>query len=372
MHHAAPEPFKTPEGFSARSNAEGLTRERLVRTVFSFGNVRTQSYGCLALKSDGAVAVYDHANERRYDFDGERLTFLSAEGRRGVEVSVFCSGDDFVLFARDGHYLTPVVELAAEAERSGAPKIIVNTVPKSGTYFCGRICEWMGFRPVRLHLSAQAFIDNRGLRAREIHRDTQSRGVSCPASAVAAVMADGEYAVAHIEAPDQIACCRAQGASIIHCVRDLRDALVSLWRFKIDTVGATSPTDEVWRAVQGPDQFLAFLSFYAERDVRHLIDCAHAICIQPDPKLRFEDLSAGLLTDRAARDLDALVPGLAPRFAEGLADSVGKPTSTLSERHADHHEIWSSAAQRFYEISGLREANRALGYDLGAEAQRAA
>jgi hypothetical protein len=134
--------------------------------------------------------------------------------------------------------------------------------------------------------------------------------------------------------------------------------------FKLDVVGPRSPADQVWRSVAGRDRFLAFLSFFAELDIKSAIACAYAIAPETTNVLRFEDLVSGLLPPRTIGEFNAIEPGLGTQFAEALPLAVGAPTSTLSKRHADYREHWSEAAQAFYIESGLRDANRAIGYDL--------
>jgi len=40
----------------------------------------------------------------------------------------------------------------------------------------------------------------------------------------------------------------------------------------------------------------------------------------------------------------------------------GKPTSTSSDSRSDFRQLWSEAAQDFFEASGLARLNQQLGY----------
>ena len=96
-------------------------------------------------------------------------------------------------------------------------------------------------------------------------------------------MGAGEVVVGHIEHQDELDAIVGAGSTLIHSVRNLRDVLVSVFRFMTCVVAPDSAADAVWRAVPEPSGFLAFLAYFPERDLAHLCQVAAAIAERPNP-----------------------------------------------------------------------------------------
>lgn len=335
--------------------------KQLSRVVYRYGSAG-EWYGNVVLGSDGLVHAYDHPNERRWSLSGESLHFLNDAGAVSSILRYFPLAHSFFQDGGSGLRLVPVLALQNAAASKHTSRLIVNTIPKAGTYLVDAVLKRLGLSSLGLHLGDLVLHDNRAVRPHDIHWNPHERLVECSASAIATVMEAGEYAVGHLCDPDEIEKVANNGVHIIQCVRDLRDVLVSLWTFKRSKVKPSDHADLLWRKFDGESGFLAFLVYYVDRDIVHLRSTAQAISARSGPILRFEDLCFGSLPASATKGLDAIEPGLGSAFANLLPKVVDVQTSTLNQPHADHRTIWSTAVEEFFQASGLGEANVALGY----------
>ena len=333
---------------------------RIWRTVYRYGSLGAGHFGDLVLRRDGCVGQYRHPNETTFRITGETLAFFDAGGSQTNTFAFAASVNAFV--ARDaGLYLLPYFEMPPTQPAPDAePALLINTVPKSGTYLLEASAAKCGLQRTRLHLFAHVCDDYRGLPDTEMHIAPEQHRRTVPASAIAQMLQPGEVAVGHIDDHVQLDAAAAAGVRIVHCVRDLRAVLTSLYRFKRQVVRPISPADAVWRGLGDAEGFLAFLSFFADRDIAHVARTAACILGRSEPRLRFEDLTCA--ADPAT--LAAQLPGWreAAAFAAAVFQTRGQPTSTLLARADSPAQLWSEAAEAFFQETGLGRLNAELGY----------
>jgi hypothetical protein len=337
--------------------------ERCFRTVYRFGSLTKGHHGYLVLRPDHRVGYYRNPNEAEFRLDETRLKFLHVKGATTGSLIFHPDANCFLPDGGKGLYLLPVIELEAD---DGAPaparRLLINTVPKSGTYFLEAAAGRLAFRPTRLHLGARLCDDFRGVPDAEMHIAPERYRVEVPAGAIAQIMVGGEIAVGHIPDHNELDAIADAGVTLLHCVRDLRNVLVSLFRFKRRVVRPTSSADTVWRALPEPQSFLAFLAFAANRDIANIEKIATAIAKRPEPRVHFEDM----IDHQRMPVLRAALGKMGDSFADAFASSIdqvrGSPTSTLSGSLTEYKQIWSDDAQAFFVSSGLARINRLLGY----------
>lgn len=340
------------------------------RTVFSFGSPCNGQYGHLVLRDDGAIYGYSHPNEHSWSrVDGE----LRLHSESGEVTSRFqpCGESNAWLGTVEGRkwplFLLPIVKLDDIAEDSDGirpPSFFVNSIPKSGTYFVEAALQGLGIVSQRLHLSGRDVVDDyRGLPESQIHVAPEQTRLSCEVELVTALLR-GEQVVGHVEHQHVIDAIRSQGVCVLSVVRNLRNVLASLMRFKLSKVAATNAIDTFWRELDDPQRTAAFLMFHAERDLAHI----HAIAdtMHRDSNgivLRYEEICNGTISAGVAERLDAVRPGMAEEFKASAQKQYGQTTPTYSGNTSDWEQIWTPDLEHFFAASGLAEANRALGYE---------
>ena len=339
-----------------------------LRTVYLLGSAETGHLGHVSLGADGKVKGDDDPKRARFGFQGahaERFYFLNATGEKQARLRYCAPANAFFPDDYSGLYLVPLLTLEPPREAVGSARLLVNTIPKSGTYLLDLVLTEIGYHGLGLHLIPHECHDNRGQNPDTMHRDPFSRRIFAPAAAVARAMAAGEFALGHVGDEVQIKQVSESGVGVINCRRNLRDVVASLFHFKRKSVDPQAPSDHLWRRLEGGDGFLGFLCAYGETELADIAKFATMMPALPGVSLRFEELAQGRIPEQQREELDQLDYGLGLMIAECLPACLGRQSSTLSSRRADWRKLWSPAAEEFFDRSGLLEANRGLGYEIG-------
>lgn len=254
------------------------------------------------------------------------------------------------------------------------PAVLVNTVPKSGTYFLQRVFQELGFRPTDLHLGNASLHDNRGIpRDGRIHRRPREREIPLAVGLLPPYLAPGSVTVGHIDDHAVLEAFLRAGVCLIPVVRDLRAILWSLFRFKLAAVEPLDELDRHWRACASPvERFMGFLTYQLDHDIIHIVNCFRSFAQLVDvPVLRYEDLVAGSLPQPAATRLAQRLQGCGgmPAFLTALASARHAPTPTLSRAlpalpvfSAEEEAVIRRLIDAAVAGSGLAEVNALFGY----------
>ncbi len=333
----------------------------LHRHIFAFGSPTSSIFGHLVLGRDSMVLGYNHPNERYWRaVSSEQIEFLTESGETSSRLHRHSTAAWLGHSANSNFPLMLVSALDGGAAQVPAPAIVINSIPKSGTYFAAKALAAAGFPDSGFHLGGRRTVDDfRGLPDEVRHRNPSLRRLNLPVDLVP-LIAPGTSTPAHIEHEDTVERLRSYGTHVIHLKRDLRNVIISLYRFKLAAVDPVSDLDKAWRLLPEPQRIAAFLFHHADRDIANLRSVALQVANQP--ALTFEEISEGKIADEVAVTLDAVRPGLATAFAEGLLAVRGTKTSTLSGARSEWSQHWTGEIQAIFTALGLEEANRRLGY----------
>jgi hypothetical protein len=348
-------PRTTGTGYAAgRDRVAALP---VYRTVYRFGAIDSGHFGYIVLGEDGVVKYYKQPPDAPFRFDGTMLRFTDDAGHETVRLRYFPDANCFMADDRSRFYLLPVLERDETVPVHGfGPPVMINSIPKSGTYFLEAVLRHLGGVPFRVHLLSHICDDYRDTPESEMHRNPPMHRVAVPGGAVAHLLRPGDVAVGHVlEAAELDEISRA-GVRMLHCVRDLRGVLVSYFRFKKAKVAPICDEDVAWRALDDEAGFLQFLNFAAPRDIVLVAKMAEMIVTRKEPVLKFEDALRG----HVPADVAQLLGG--EEFAQALRVMRDKPTSTYSGGTVHYGQYWSEAAEVFFQSSGLAALNRQLGY----------
>lgn len=296
---------------------------QLCRSVFLFGAVGHGPYGFMTFAEDGRVTTYENANESHYRLEAGRLSFLDGQGRETS--SLVALPDQPLVFRPHGqgnHYLEPVLTLdAPPQDMPELPPVLVNTLPKSGTYMMAQALKDVGYAQVDLHLSARFLHDNRGIAPEDIHWQPQQRSVAVPARAAAALLRPGEFMVAHIDEAEELRRIERMDLELLNVVRCPYRQILSMMKFRLKKV-KPSERDLIWQGMAGADRVKAFV---ISHPVEYWLEVSRMLTAE-FPCLRYEDLRAGVITEGAAS------ARLTPLLAAGLKTAIGKRTPTLMQQ----------------------------------------
>lgn len=340
----------------------------LTRVVFSFGSPCNGQYGHLTLSESGEILGYHHPNERRWSLlDGE-LRFHSESGAITGRFHHCQQSGSWIGHVEGRKWplsLQPTLSLgSATSSACIFPPVLVNTIPKSGTYFVEAALNQVGCPSLRLHLGGNDAVDDyRGMADQEIHIDPEAVRLYCPLPLVTSIL-KSEHVVGHIHNQDIIDNIRAQGVCVLNVIRNLRDVLVSLYRFKLEKVRPLDELDKFWRSIPGTsERFLAFLIYSHSRDIQAIRNIANTML--RDNRgilLRYEELCTGQISLEAKQKLNQIKDDLDKQLGQAFRDQYGKPNPTYSGARSHWQDFWSEAAENYFLQTGLEELNQSLGY----------
>ncbi len=341
----------------------------LSRSVFSFGSPCNGQYGHLVLRDGGEIYGYSHPNEHSWSYDNETLHLHGIDGSvtsRFKHCNISGGWFGHVEDRKWPLYLVPILQLEAPVGDINAsrPSFFVNSIPKSGTYYVEAALQAIGIASQRLHLSGRDTVDDyRELPESLIHVAPEKVRLSCEAELITAML-QGEQTVGHIEHQWVIDKIRAQRVCVLSVVRNLRNVIASLFRFKQSKVAPTSAIDQYWRELTGSEQIIGFLFHHAERDLAHIRAIADMMQRDSDAiLLRYEDMCVGSISPAATERLNAVEPGIAERLCSSLAQQYGHANPTYSGSTSDWTNIWNPDLERYFVTSGLSDLNHSLGYE---------
>lgn len=347
-----------------------MTREPFFSTVYAIGSPYDRFYGQLVFKADGGVAGYAHSNEASWQREGNELTFFNQDNHPTSSFSKEEGGLVFTGYSAGSLWpvcLIPILTLDDCAVRNeNFPPVMINSIPKSGTYFLESVFAQLGWNSTRLHLLTGGVIDdNRGIADEMMHVKPEAVRRFCSLECLCALLQPSDMMVGHIHATDEINLLRSHGCLDVSIIRNLRDVLVSFYRFKKTKAKPAKLSDELWRTMDGEiGQFLGFLSYFSDKDLESVGLIAKSMLDDPHATvLRYEDVIAGAISDEFAGTLNGIEDGLAVRFSETLKAKLYTPNSTYSGKISQWQHFWDARVEHYFADSGLLALNHRLGYE---------
>ena len=254
-----------------------------------------------------------------------------------------------------------------KVEASSA-RILLCSIPKSGTYLLGRLFEELGLINTGLHIS-------RGEASLYQHGDLQAYRtnperfrINQPFGECVAKILPGQFAVSHLPCDTETKKLASE-LRVIFLHRSLRDCLISLMRFIADS-GRDASFGSAWiQKADGPDRMVAFLKSY-DWFCSQWVEPLLAWESQPGVlSVSYEDLMGDSGSRRQLEVLRAICSqiGINPEnvaLDEVLRSALNVSTLTWSGDRSRRDHYWSDEAEAIFKKMKGVAANRRLGYDL--------
>ena len=328
-------------------------------TVFRLGSPCADNYGFLVLKSKGIIFGYESENEKFWDFDEESVYFTAADGRvtsryrhYGPE-NIWIGHHERSLYPM---YLMPVLSYSPNLAKRHMPPLLINSVPKSGTHFAQQIAMELGFQSGATMLTWERNVDDFQYEGRADIDDERpgARGKICPLDVAVAAIPNGTVVLSHAVNPVWIGAQGVSGLSVIHCIRDLRDVLISLYRWKIkkgDSANIPAMSIDT------------YLQEEAGSDIELLRQsAANIIAHGHDNVIRYEELMKRKPSGKLVDTLMRVTNATKSKVEQAIATARNKPAATFTAHHSDFRKVWTDGLQTYFEESGLEALNLQLGY----------
>ncbi|MDA7966336.1 hypothetical protein [Ruegeria sp.] len=241
--------------------------------------------------------------------------------------------------------------------------MLVNTIPKAGTYLAALALENAGYSSKQLHLSDRFLHDNRSVPEDQIHWNPDSRRVNYRADYAASILDEGEFCVGHVSRQRVLDRAAAYNVHVLNIVRDPITQIWSFYRFQQKKTKPT-PHSSLWRTMVADDGFKGYL---LSIDMNLLLKHAKTL-MSNGPFFCFEDMKQGKFIERAL-DPNTIKPRntvMAQQRARvirdvetGLASAVGKKTSTYIPKSENDKQssLEDSAVVAFFDACGLTAAS---------------
>lgn len=260
--------------------------------------------------------------------------------------------------ASDGSY-----RFASETGAAGK-KVLVNSIPKSGTYLLGKALEIAGVVNTGVHLRNDRMWDFRGLSIPQMVESAPEHVLPIGIDLTLPLVGEGQFVVAHLF-HDAAAVRAVEGFAHIFLVRNIVDVLLSHMRFVMDTRQKVRST-QLDGIDDKPTLFAAYLEHFG---------CSYLTSMQKQLGwlsnagalvLRFEELLGDRGEDARSAVLNRLAChiGLAPDrdMIASVIRAVGAETRTFSGSRSDAAPYLNPTTLAALRDIGASEFNEALGY----------
>jgi hypothetical protein len=281
---------------------------------------------------------------------------MNSEGTiAGGEDPAKLSGD-FPVYLVDGRPSFVPVSL------EGRPRVLVITMPKSGTYLVAAFLKELGLIDTGVHINDDGFYDYRNRTVSEMVSEYRKFRRLYPLAQSLELVREGQFAVGHLTCNPQTVAAIA-GTSVIFTKRELRSALVSMMRF-LSRPGRGE--DWAWKRIEEPRvRLVEFLHDRGPELLRWFGSMADWDCQGGVLRIRFEDLTRPSRKHAQAVAEKAGVDVSPHRATEALKRVLGQSTKTWSGGISDTAAYWSEAAEVLFRELGGIELNERLGYGSG-------
>ncbi|HEV8067163.1 MAG TPA: sulfotransferase domain-containing protein [Planctomycetaceae bacterium] len=241
-------------------------------------------------------------------------------------------------------------------------RVIVVSIPKSGTYLAAELLKALGYQWTGMHLAETAYTDYTGSALEEARQDPGRFVRSEPLSVSLTHIQPGQFAVGHLPFKDDVV--QATGPfKRLYLTRDLRLALISYMRF-MHTTGRLGAKHLAWYSI--PDlrkRCYVFLQtsapYMLKRFYEGMVGWSNLDDTLP---VRFEDLTND--AERATRVIESVAKFLGTPSCDAqsiLRASLATETITKSDGLTRLDDYWSSQSEKcFIEIGGA-DLNARLG-----------
>lgn len=236
------------------------------------------------------------------------------------------------------------------------------TLPKSGTYFLGKIIEELGYTNIHVHASACGFDDYKGHDLQDQMDNYLNFAVALPYILQTQLLQSGQYLLGHLP----FSCHRALiNKHCILTVRDLRQVFVSALRF---LQKRAVYRDRAWFSQEVPkeSQLYEFFLESSPRDNFIMLarDMLHWCSWKKESVIRYETI-----IDDSHKDFLSSIEIVARETGCNVSDciaarqrAIGQKTHSYSGKPSTLEGFWSDRTEEKFKELGLDEINAALGY----------
>ena len=248
-------------------------------------------------------------------------------------------------------------------EGNGRPPVFIVTLPKSGTYFLGKIIEELGYANVHIHSGRDAFHDYRNRNLKEQMDSYLNFSVMLPYILQIQLVRSGQYLLGHL--PYECAPL-LESKSLFLMIRDMRYVLLSALRF-LQRREYYKNRNWFYRGNTEEALFLFMCDDSAKQFIQSGIQMIEWCKLRPASVIRYEYI-IDETNEYFLTTVKRLADMLAIPYTEVLSArerAAGQQTHSYSGKPSQLAGIWSDRIEeKFHELGG-EKINYELGYCTG-------
>lgn len=252
------------------------------------------------------------------------------------------------------------LSFSAQEGNESLPKMVIVTLPKSGTYFWGKILQECGYQDIEIHGGEDIIADYRSLTLQEKLDHVPELGHWLPLHLQLSLLHKGQYLLGHFPF-NCLSLIREKKFFIT--VRDLRTFVVSWLRFG---QRRRCCADTSWHSLGATEEgiFSFLTSPTAQEVIYQAKEIVKWVSAFPDRVLRYEALnSPGSKEFAHIVDTLSSLTGLdAETVDSAISRARGASTVTYSGKPSSTQGIWSERIEEAFCAHKLDLLNEKLGY----------
>ena len=252
------------------------------------------------------------------------------------------------------------LSFSAQEGNECLPKIVIATLPKSGTYFWGKILQECGYQDIEIHGHEQTIADYRSLTLQEKLDTPPESAVWLPFCLQLSLLREGQYLLAHLPF---IVHPQLREKKFFISIRDLRTVVVSWLRYG---QRRRCFAHHSWYNLGATEEgVFTLLNTSLGQELAHEAnEISKWVSAFPDRELRFEALNApGSKEFTHIVDTISSLIGLdAENVTSAIERARGTSTVTYSGKPSSTQGIWSERVEEVFCAHKLDLLNEKLGY----------
>lgn len=247
-------------------------------------------------------------------------------------------------------------------------RILICSIPKSGTYLYTRLLELLGIEPTRLHLMTTHIVDYRYWSTDTINKDYNKTFIDIPIKDSVKLIEPGQFAASHIECTPQTRDV-LKNFRILFLFREMRDVVVSHMRWATANNWGSEKTN-IWRNMpEGPGKMLAYFDDLGEFFFQSR--CYPVLKWMKQPgvlALSFEQIYGDYGKEKQSDTLVQILrhcnfDDTGIEKEELLTSLIGTQTETWSGSRTQREKYWSEEVERKFVELGGQDINEKLGFN---------
>ncbi|MCB6543280.1 sulfotransferase domain-containing protein [Desulfovibrio desulfuricans] len=319
------------------------------------------------LADSNMEAIEDFIETFRHKLDEieQKLSFVSSRQNDFFDMPL--ARDATFLTSLDNPKPLPLVKMkngslafCSQQKNSALPKVVVATLPKSGTYFIGKILTELGYVDPEIHAADWHFDDYRSKTKDEQLNFFTDFSYSMPLTMQIQLLQEGQFLVGHISY-ESIETLKSE--QFLVTIRNLREMFVSWLRF---AVKRKPYSDSSWFDKGATEEGLYELMH--SDACNHLLACARSAIAffnnYSDHVIRFEDMMGdtedGLKT--AVLRIASHTKTHEQDVLRAIVRATNTGTKTYSGKRTTLEDIWSDRIEKRFIALGCDVLNEQLNY----------